>query len=319
MAFGDGSESGARIKGMFTVIRGQDRFGGVPAGDAEPCPCAALFILAHQDDELSVAPLIAAAKRAGRAVAVVYLTDGGAGVASPATRNAESLAALAAIGVDTAREVAFLGERLGIPDCKLSNHLQAAHDGVLAIAARMVEAPGVIFTHAWEGGNPDHDAAHVVALGIGARLGLGARVFQVPFYRATRRGPLPFAVFAPLEANGPVLRYRAGRLRRLGVVRLIRFFPSQVQAFVRLGPFMLIDALRRSWLPIQRASVRRIRQRPMPGPLRYERHGHDTFARLAPLFEAHCRRVLGNWGSAETARVRRRNGAQPLALSLVRD
>jgi LmbE family N-acetylglucosaminyl deacetylase len=249
-----------------------------------------LFLLAHQDDELMVAPLIVAAKRNGDRIGVVYLTDGGAGTASPATRNAETRRALAALGVDVRCEVWFLGERQRIPDRFCYRHLSTAHEALLALVCGL-PAITAIYTHAWEGGNTDHDAVHVLALGIGRALRIEQSVFQIPFYRATRRGPLPFRVFAPLAANGEVVRYPASRMQRLRLLGLIRYFPTQVQAFLRLGPFMLIDALWRSGLPMQRASFARIRKRPMSEPLRYERHGHDRFDRMAPYIEAYCRSI----------------------------
>ncbi|MGE0849772.1 MAG: PIG-L deacetylase family protein [Hyphomicrobiaceae bacterium] len=250
-----------------------------------------LFLLAHQDDELMVAPLILAAKRNGERIGVVYLTDGGAGSVTPATRNAETRRALATLGVDVVREVWFLGERLGIPDRFCYEHLSSAHSALLALV-RELPPITAIYTHAWEGGNPDHDAVHVVALGIGRALRIEQAVFQIPFYRATRRGPLPFRVFAPLAANGEVMWYPVSRVQRLRLLDLIRFFPSQVQAFVRLGPFMLIDALWRNGLPVQHASLARILQRPMPEPLRYERHGHDRFDRILPYIEMYRRSTL---------------------------
>jgi LmbE family N-acetylglucosaminyl deacetylase len=262
-----------------------------PTIGARPGNGTTLFLLAHQDDELAFAPVIAAAKRAGRSVSIVYLTDGGAGDATPVTRNAETIAALGAMGVDAGREASFLGERLGIPDRFLYRHLPLAHEAVLAHVSSLPRI-AAIYTHAWEGGNPDHDAAHVLALGIARSLEIEREVYQVPFYRAARGGPFPFRVFAPLAANGRVNRFRVGRIERLRALMLIRFFPSQVQAFMRLGPFMLLDALWQPGLPIQRVTLTRIRERPMPEPLRYERHGHDRFDRMAPYIEAYRRSVL---------------------------
>lgn len=239
-----------------------------------------------------VGPIIGDAKRNAEAVAIVYLTDGGGGAASPATRNDESRRALTALGVNVVSEVFFMGERKGIADGLLYRHMSAAHDALKALSATLAPV-SKIYTHAWEGGNPDHDAAYVLALGAGHHLGISDQVFQVPFYRATRRGPLPFSVFAPMKANGPVIIYPASRLRRLKMLSLIRYFPSQVEAFVRLGPFMALKSLWQSGLLIQRATWSRIRERPMSEPLRYERHGHDTFGRIQPYLKAYAEMAMG--------------------------
>lgn len=251
-----------------------------------------LFLLAHQDDELMVSPIIADAKRKAETVAIVYLTDGGGGAASPATRNDETRRALTALGVHVASEVFFMGEREGVADGILYRHMGAAHNALKTLTD-VLPPVSRIYTHAWEGGNPDHDAAYVLALGAAQHLGISDEVFQVPFYRATHRGLLPFNVFAPLDANGPVMVYPASRLKRLKMLTLIRYFPSQVEAFVRLGPFMMLKSLWQPGLLVQRATWSRIRERPMTEPLRYERHGHDTFDRIQPYLQTYAGIVMG--------------------------
>lgn len=251
-----------------------------------------LFLLAHQDDELMVSPIIADAKRKAETVAIVFLTDGGGGAATPATRNDETRRALTALGVNIVSEVFFLGEREGIADGILYRHMNAAHDALKALSNTLSRVSR-IYTHAWEGGNPDHDAAYVLALGTAQHLGISDQVFQVPFYRATRRGLLPFNVLAPLDANGPVIVYPVSRFKRLKMLTLIRYFPSQIEAFVRLGPFMVLKSLWQPGLLMQRATWSRIGERPMTEPLRYERHGHDTFDRIQPYLQAYAGTVMG--------------------------
>jgi LmbE family N-acetylglucosaminyl deacetylase len=250
------------------------------------------FLLAHQDDEIMLAPIIADAKREGRPVLVAFFTNGDGGASITRVRNDESRRLLAALGVETEQEVAFLGEQLAVSDGQLCGRLEEMHAAAKSLLAR-ASPIDAIYVHAWEGGNPDHDAAHALGLGLAAALGLDDAVYQVPFYRAPRSGPLPFVLFAPLEANGPATFYPlplSERLRRLGFVR---YFPSQTRTFVRFAPFMLLDALARSGIPVQRANPARLLERPMPEPLRYERIGYVAFSDMAPLIAAYWRGVTG--------------------------
>jgi hypothetical protein len=54
-----------------------------------------------------------------------------------------------------------------------------------------------IFFPAWEAGNEDHDAVHVLGLALAQRKGLLERSFQIPYYRAGSAWQ-PFRLFAPL-------------------------------------------------------------------------------------------------------------------------
>lgn len=103
--------------------------------DEPPQTPHVLFVFAHPDDELFVAPAIARAVRAGQDVAVVYATSGdqGPGVSSmepgPALaihREAEASCAMEALGVS---QTSFL--KLG--------------DGTLGIAAHRPESPARLF------------------------------------------------------------------------------------------------------------------------------------------------------------------------------
>jgi LmbE family N-acetylglucosaminyl deacetylase len=168
------------------------------SGDAE----TALFLLAHQDDEIAFAPLLARFKAEGAPVRVVYLTDGGGGRATPAVRSEESTRALSSLGVQPS-EISFLGVEQSVPDGMLFQHLSRAFDE-LETQCYSIGALGDIYTLAWEGGHPDHDAAHVVGMALAVARDRAGRAWQAPFYRARDNGPPLFRLFAPLPANGPV-------------------------------------------------------------------------------------------------------------------
>lgn len=223
-----------------------------------------LFILAHPDDEIAFAPLIDRLVREGKPVRLAFLTDGRSG-GPPAVRKGETIRALASIGVDH-RDILFGA----IADGQLYRNLRGALEtvdrwcGSLRSIAR-------IYTLAWEGGHPDHDAAHLVAAVFAASRGLGDRVRQVAFYRASDKWPAPlFTVCSPLPANGPVNSIALSSSERWLPVRLMRFYRSQWRSFAGLAPFMLWHAVTRRSLEMQPLNSRRLAERPTVGPLLYE-------------------------------------------------
>jgi len=218
-----------------------------------------LFVFAHQDDEVAIAPRIAREVAAGERVICVFLTDGGA----PAVRDAESRAVLAELGV---QEVVFVGLR----DGTLVEHLDEAY-----AAVEQIDADEIV-TLAWEGGHQDHDAAHLVALALA--VARGVRCVEFPLYHGKRR---PYRVLAPL---------RIGETRRLSMREVWRRamlcwrYPSQRRTW--MGLFW--GLWRRNETTCD-ASAERVLHPPHEGSLLYERRfgfpRERFFAAARPFIE----------------------------------
>jgi N-acetylglucosamine malate deacetylase 1 len=243
-----------------------------------------LFVLAHQDDEIAFAPLLARLKAARQPVRVVYLTDGGAGRASSNLRCAESLRALESLGVFPS-EVRFLGVELAVRDGALFRRLAHVY-AALEADCRAMGAVGEIYTLGWEGGHMDHDAAHAVAMALAVARNRVHRAWQVPFYRAVDWGPPLFTLFAPLPDNGPVTRMPlAWRETWLGPA-LVRFFPSQWRSFSGLAPLILWRALTNPVLRLQPILPARVWERPTIERLLYESRYAVSFTEVSAFTAA---------------------------------
>lgn len=245
-----------------------------------------LFILAHPDDEIVFAPLIDRLVREAKPVRLAFMTDGRSG-GLPAVREAETVRALASLGVDQT-DLLFGDIADGQLHCNLRRALEAVERwcGSLRSIAR-------IYTLAWEGGHPDHDGAHLVAAAFAASRGLGDRVRQVAFYRASDKWPAPmFTVRSPLPANGPVDSITLSSGERWLPVRLIRFYRSQWRSFVGLAPFMLWHAITRRSFEMQPLNPRRLTERPTVRPLLYELRngmsGKDVLAAAEAFLADHA-------------------------------
>lgn len=238
----------------------------------------ALFLFAHQDDEFGVYQRIQAARRAGLRVACAYLTDGATGGVPAARRNAESRTVLGRLGV-LEDDIVFAGEMLGIGDARLPLHL--------APAARWLEAwiggfPDIDAVHvpAWEGGHHDHDALHALAVVAAARRGLLGRTWQYALYQAAGlSGPL-FRVLAPLPDNGVPRTWPIPWRDRPAFLRHCLSYPSQRVTWIGLFPFVLLHYLVRGHQTLQPVDPARLRERPHPGPLYYEKRNFFTWERM---------------------------------------
>ncbi|MCI4398707.1 MAG: PIG-L family deacetylase [Acidobacteria bacterium] len=249
--------------------------GHAEAGHAitpHPTSGGALFLLAHHDDEFFISPRILHEKRSGARVSVVFLTHGSIYGAPSAKRSAESAKALASLGIG-ATDILALGEKESIFDMSLCDKMDAA--------ARALESwfagspPGRIYTHAWEGGHPDHDAAHLLGAFLAKRFGLLDDLYEFPCYSGGFGSVARVMRLRPCA--GEVMERRLTLREGLRALSLMRYFPSQWKSLIGLLP-------EASWrlLVLRRESLRKVpardyHLRPHPGRLFYERRYGISF------------------------------------------
>jgi len=228
---------------------------------------ALVALLPHPDDEFAILPLLEQANAEGRAIHLVWLTDGAFGGVDPEVRRQESLRALCSAGVQAAT-LAFVGIDGRIPDGRLHLSMDAAHAATVAALAA-VEGPAELLLPAWEGGHQDHDAAH--ALGRAVARSRGFHALQYPLYQGEGlRGPV-FRALAPLRASTVVRTLPVGwaDLRRL--VRACRHYRSQWRSFVGLLPMALLRLLVARSIVLCAVDPTAPLRPPHDGPLLYER------------------------------------------------
>jgi LmbE family N-acetylglucosaminyl deacetylase len=177
---------------------------------SDQLPRAALFMLAHHDDEVFCAAALAGALAAGHRVKLLWATAGG--LAPAARRLAEGRRVQRLLGLPDAHV-----RLLGLPDQHAVDHLDMLEDLAVAMARGVDE----VYVTAWEGGHPDHDAMNLVAARLRTRLAEDAReaaaasaatrFFEFGLYRRGRGG---LAVKTPFRLDEPLLDPGALALRR---------------------------------------------------------------------------------------------------------
>lgn len=228
-----------------------------------------LVILAHHDDEFFLAPLIRDECAAGASLHVGFLTHGSLQGVPPELRMRESRAALAGLGVGEG-QVSELGAQAGIPDFRLAESAAAA---LAALERRYAGRRFArIYLMAWEGGHPDHDAAHMAALAYADRHQPAARLFEFPLYNAYQATPGLCQVMTLIPRPGSRLlerRLTAEEARACSDLR--EAYPSQQQVFRSLAPAIDWGLFTRRSFQYRELGPRPDHAlRPHPGPLFYE-------------------------------------------------
>ncbi len=114
-----------------------------------------LYVFAHEDDEVDVTAKIASDLSSGKEVYCVWVTNGDK-AGDPAVRQNESRTVMKLINVP--QENLFF---LGYPDQNAYRHLEDIVNDISKIVKKI--APSEIMSHAYEGGNIDHDVVSFVS------------------------------------------------------------------------------------------------------------------------------------------------------------
>ncbi|THD57971.1 PIG-L family deacetylase, partial [Phenylobacterium sp.] len=225
-----------------------------------------VYILAHFDDEYCGLPLVTAAVAAGEDQLFLYVAD----YRTPdlaQRRHAESQALLAHLGVDPAK-VVHAGRGAGAVDGAVHRALPAAYAALGAALADVGPISRIVVT-AWEGGHMDHDMCALMATDIAATHG-NPPIETISLYNGPRLPSIFFHGGWPLPQNGPIRRVRVGPAAWLSWMAAVRFFPSQTKTWLGLWPAMFWSYAWRGF-GVQTLDPARVRERPHPGALFYER------------------------------------------------
>jgi LmbE family N-acetylglucosaminyl deacetylase len=203
-------------------------------------PKKILFLLAHQDDEVFIAPRISYELSRGALPFFIYLTNGMPAGASTNERDNESRVCLMRLGVEE-EQIIFLGTESRIPDGHLVNHLEQCFWSLVEKTKNHAFAE--IYTPAWEGGHQDHDAAFLIGLALARRLGLENNLWQFYLYNGFKTRGRFFRVFHPLPNTGERRQRKLKLSAGISTLRSIFIFKTQRRTWLGLFPQILIHLI----------------------------------------------------------------------------
>jgi N-acetylglucosamine malate deacetylase 2 len=165
-------------------------------------------VLAHPDDETLG---LGAQLHRMRGLRLVLVTDGAPrNLADAKAHGFEDAASYAAARRDELRGALREGGAEDLAVTFLDAPDQGASDDLAGLTRRLAAELGgvaLVFTHAYEGGHPDHDAtafaAHAAARLLAAD-GAGPEIVEMPFYRLGDDGEMLAQDFAPEPGSAPV-------------------------------------------------------------------------------------------------------------------
>jgi LmbE family N-acetylglucosaminyl deacetylase len=245
----------------------------------------ALFLFAHQDDEVAVAPRIVHEVESGSAVHCAYLTDGASKGVPSAVRCAESARVMEKLGAGRI-DVAFIGSELGTRDGRLAENLERTFATLLERISKWNTTPTRLYFLAWEGGHHDHDAVHAIGIALGRRFP-DAVAWQFPLYNGYRTRGRFFRVMRALPAWGEPEIARLSLHDALRYAFLCTNYPSQARTWLGLFPGIFRTYVLQRQHRIYPVDPRAATSAPHEGSLLYERmFGVDrayVFSRIGHL------------------------------------
>ena len=138
------------------------------------------------------------------------------------------------------KPITFIGKKLLIPDLALKDNLKKAYKN-----CKVLDKLGnvnTIYSHAYEGGHPDHDALNFICSKLiqnskskfmdGNFFILWSWTYRTSFY-----------LFKPLKSNGK-LKIKNIDFKHIGLfLRLIFSYRSQFKTFIGLYPFYVLHMI----------------------------------------------------------------------------
>jgi N-acetylglucosamine malate deacetylase 1 len=223
----------------------------------------------------------------GSDVHCAYLTDGAFHVSS-SIRNAESLTVLTSLGVP-AEQVYFIGSTIPIRDGALVYRMDQALAHLTTALSKV--AVSSVYALAWEGGHPDHDASHIVAVAFAKTRGLINHCHELMLYRGTAGGRL-FRMFSPRNRREWLSR-RVSIREGLRAALMARHYRSQRKSWLGLfaETFFKLAILRREL--IRPVDLQRLRSRPHRDSLLYERRFGVSYVQFESAASAFIRTHFG--------------------------
>ncbi len=264
-----------------------------------------LVLLAHHDDEVPYAGLL---QRMGPDVRVVWLTnsdglsylDGEDPEAYARRRFSESVAAMSILGIGLERMGCHEHSEIALYDLfgrMVRGHVRGVPSRFLMMAdpieaeVRAFE-PDVVWTLAYQAGNPEHDLVHLYAARavrrLAAETGRALPLFELPAYELTF-----VAMRFPPWRKEPVHAIELTDEELALKERLLPCFPSQwriISGFRKViglyGAFTAHRALFRGAPPISEASfARREVFAPVPRDRDYTLSPHAPLSRWLPQLD----------------------------------
>ena len=237
-----------------------------------------IFLLPHQDDELGIYAYIEQIKNKKKAI-FIYLTTGKFNTSVNITRNFESQKVLENFGIPK-KNIIFLGHITKTEDQRLCKKLEINLKKIKQLLhCKKINLISRIFTTAWEGGHPDHDAAFL--LGLALSRFYKTNFFCFPLY--SRINSSFFSLFSSNKAFYNEIKYKIRFTQIINFALNIFNYKSQFKTFLILFPIIIYKFLKNKNQKIFFLKKNFLLLKPHQGQLFYEKRFNISFKKFMYL------------------------------------
>lgn len=235
-----------------------------------------VFIFAHYDDEIGVFERIKYHISLNHNVIILYCTSSSLDGKENIIRENKTVSVLQHLGIKK-KNIIFYGKLNNIPDLKLYKNFKSVYTDFLKIF-KGYDSISKIYTHSYEGGHPDHDAANIIIRMLCKKLSLDNKFFQFPLYSGNNSKWLFFKIFDSFKKNEDVISKNISFIDRVFFIKLFfSYIYVQPKAIFGLSvPYLLHMFFKRTQI-LQKANLNNVMERPHEGLLLYERRKMLSF------------------------------------------
>lgn len=232
------------------------------------------FIFSHQDDEFGLFNVIEKAIKKQQNVFVIYLTSGFKtknknNKKKLQFRDKESFKILLKLGVNP-NNIIFLGKKLNIPFYALYKNLNTVYQNISKLLKKH-KGKHIIYTHAWEGGNEDHDACYIIVRKILYHNLKVIKCFEFSQYHNYKTKILPFKVQNFIPDKRKIHKTKIKFYDKIKYISYLFNYTSQLYIWFPIYPFVIRKILINDYGNLKRVNKNSIIVKPHEGKLLYEK------------------------------------------------
>jgi len=252
------------------------------------------FILSHYDDEFGLFNVIENFCKNNEKVFIIYLTNGLTidtikNKKKMHQRENESLRVLNKLGVQK-NNIFFFGKHLKIPVYNLHKNLNPAYDHINKLLKK-IKGINYIYTHAWEGGNEDHDSCFVITKKILMNNKKLKKAFQFAQYNRHNVVFYPFNIQTFIQPKSKIFKVRYGLLSKMKYISYLFNYISQFYLWLPVYPFIIFKILFNNYGNVKLISKSINLSRPHCGLLLYEKFRQNKYKDLKIIFSNFLRNI----------------------------
>ena len=247
-----------------------------------------IYILSHQDDEIAILKSIKNTIVSKRNIFIYFLTNGNINdyenIELINKREKESKKVLNELGVNS-ENIEFLGRKLKTKSYTLLNKLNETYE-ILFHKINKLQDDVTIYTHAWEGGNIDHDSTFIVSLKLYREISKIKLAYQFPFYNSYKMPLHFFRVFCPIYENGIAEKLHLTFSEKLRFIKKLFNYSSQLKIWIGLYPFIIFKILINEYNYLQKIEKKFFLRKPHKNLLWYEKQNFANFEETVIKFKS---------------------------------